>query len=273
MEIGSSRLRRGMAQFAILNLQFTIGLCAQAQGNSSLSESKNESAVHRATAEALLQENEQLQKQLSIAQESLKALTSSLAESNADAEELRRKYSDLELRMEALGLASANKDRAKLEQRLLAAVSDLQLAQKERDDYRDQMLRLNEAVLCYLKTSQASDAKARMDLEAQLRSINTLITKSTGAPDRPEPGLMDGSVISVKEEWSFVVGNLGGKQGVKIGMPMRVMRDDRRIATLRVVDVRQKICGAVIQEMDSNKEKIRVGDRLQVDAQPNMSLK
>ncbi len=90
----------------------------------------------------MLQENEQLQKQLSIAQESLKALTSSLAESNADAEELRRKYSDLELRMEALGLASANKDRAKLEQRLLAAVSDLQLAQKERDDYRDQMLRL-----------------------------------------------------------------------------------------------------------------------------------
>jgi hypothetical protein len=254
-------------------LQFAIGICAQAQGNSSLSESKNESAVHPATAEALLQENEQLQKQLSIAQESLKALTSSLAESNADAEELRRKYSDLELRMEALGLASANKDRAKLEQRLLAAVSDLQLAQKERDDYRDQMLRLNEAVLCYLKTSQAGDAKARMDLEAQLRSINTLITKSTGAPDQPEPGLMDGSVISVKEEWSFVVGNLGGKQGVKIGMPMRVMRDDRKIATLRVVDVRQKICGAVIQEMDSNKEKIRVGDRLQVDAQPDVSLK
>ena len=273
LQIGSARLRRAVVQFAILNLQLAIGFSAYAQGNSSLSESKNESAVHPATAEALLQENEQLQKQLSIAQESLKALTSSLAESNADAEELRRKYSDLELRMEALGLASANKDRAKLEQRLLAAVSDLQLAQKERYDYRDQMLRLNEAVLCYLKTSQAGDAKARMDLEAQLRSINTLITKSTGAPAQPEPGLMDGSVISVKEEWSFVVGNLGGKQGVKIGMPMRVMRDDRRIATLRVVDVRQKICGAVIQEMDSNKEKIRVGDRLQVDAQPNVSLK
>lgn len=241
--------------------------------NSSLSESKIENAARPATAEASLQENEQLQKQLSIAQESLRALTSSLAESNAQAEELRRKYSDLELRMEALGLASANKDRAKLEQRLLAAVSDLQLAQKERDEYRDQMLRLNEAVLCYLQTSQSGDAKARMDVEAQLRSINTLIRKSTSAPDQPEPSSMYGSVISVKEEWSFVVGNLGEKRGVKIGMPMRVMRDDRNVASLRVVDVRQKICGAVIQEMDSNKEKIRVGDRLQVDAQPNVSLK
>src|SRR5881409_3813361 len=262
-----------MAQFAILNLQFAIGLCAQAQGNSSLSESKNESAVHRATAEALLQENEQLQKQLSIAQESLKALTSSLAESNADAEELRRKYSDLELRMEALGLASANKDRAKLEQRLLAAVSDLQLAQKERGEFRDQMLRLNEAMLRYLKTSQGDDAQARMDVETQLRSTNNLVTRSASAPDLPEPSLMDGSVISVKDEWSFVVGNLGEKQGVKIGMPMRVMRNDRKIATLRVVDVRQKICGAVIQEMDFEKEKIRVGDRLQVDAHHDVSLR
>src|SRR5207247_1334520 len=180
-----------------------------------------------------LQENEQLQKQLSIAQESLKALTSSLAESNADAEELRRKYSDLELRMEALGLASANKDRAKLEQRLLAAVSDLQFAQKERDEFRDQMLRLNEAVLCYLKTSQGGDAKGRMDVEAQLRSTNTLITKSTSAPDVPEPSLMDGSVISVKEEWSFVVATFGENRGEKMGMRMGGMGEDGRMGSWR----------------------------------------
>ncbi len=244
-----------------------------AEGNSSLSESKVENPEHAVTAETLLAQNEELRRQLSIAQESLRALTSSLAESNAEAELFRRKYSDLELRMEALGLASANKDRAKLEQRLLAAVSDLQLAQKERGEFRDQMLRLNEAMLRYLKTSQGDDAQARMDVETQLRSTNNLVTRSASAPDLPEPSLMDGSVISVKDEWSFVVGNLGEKEGVKIGMPMRVMRDDRKIATLRVIDVRQKICGAVIQETDSEKEKIRVGDRLQVDAQSNLSLK
>ncbi len=251
----------------------TLARGLAAEGNSSLSESKVENAEHAVTAETLLAQNEDLRKQLSIEQESVKALTSSLAESNAEAELFRRKYSDLELRMEALGLASANKDRSKLEQRLLAAVSDLQLAQKERDEYRDQMLRLNEAMLRYLKTSQGGDAQARMDVETQLRSTNQLVTRSTNAPESPLPSLMDGSVISVKDEWSFVVGNLGERQGVKIGMPMRVMRDDRKIATLRVVDVRQKICGAVIQEMDSEKQKIRVGDRLQVDAQPNVSLK
>jgi predicted RNase H-like nuclease (RuvC/YqgF family) len=273
LQIAGSRLRREIVRFVILNLQFAIGFCAYAQDDSSLSESKTEIASEGASAGELLKQNEQLQKQLSTAQESVKALTSSLAESNAQAEELRRKYSDLELRMEALGLASASKDRAKLEQRLLSAVSDLQLAQKERDGYRDQMLRLNEAIVLYLQTSQGGDAKARMDMEAQLRSTNILISKSDAGQVETEASLMDGSVISVKDEWSFVVGNLGEKAGVKIGMPMRVMRNDRRIATVRVVDVRQKICGAVIQELDSNKEKIRVGDRLQVDAHSNVSLK
>jgi hypothetical protein len=248
----------------------TLARGLAAEGNSSLTESKIETAEQKVTATTLLAQNEDLKKQLSIQQESLKTLTTSLAESNAEAEVFRRKYSDLQLRMEALGLASANKDRAKLEQRLLAAVSDLQLAQKERDEYRDQVLRLSESMLRYLKTSQGGDAQARMDVEAQLRSTNELATRSTSTHPA-QPSLMDGSVISVKDEWSFVVGNIGEQHGVKIGMPMRVMRGEQKIATLRVVDVRQRICGAVIE--DSGKEKIRVGDRLQVDARASVTLK
>ena len=226
------------------------------------------------TDAALLAQNDELREQLSLARESVGTLTTSLAESNAEAELFRRKFSDLQLRMEALGLESANKDRAKLEQRLLAAVSDLQLAEKERDEFRDQMLRLNETMVRYLKTSQGADPQARMEVETQLRGTNELVTRgSAKLPASAQPGLMDASVISVKDEWSFVVGNVGQKQGVKIGMPLRVMRGERRIGTLRVVDVRQKICGAVIEQMDSAKEKIKVGDRLQVDAQKDVSLK
>ena len=255
----------------------TLARGLAAEGNSSLSESKIENAGPRlggVTAATLLAQNEELRRQLSIQQESLKTLTSSLAESNAEAELFRRKYSDLQLRMEALGLESANKDRSKIEQRLLTAVSDLQLADKERDEFRDQMLRLNESMLRYLKTSEGGDAQARMDVETQLRKANEIATGSTTVPAQSaQPSLMDGSVISVKDEWSLVVGNLGERQGVKIGMPMRVMRGDKKIATLRVIDVRQRICGAVIQEMDSGKEQIKVGDRLQVETRSNVTLK
>ena len=243
--------------------------------NSSLSESNLETTEAKVTAETLFSQNELLRKQLSLERESIQTLTGSLAESNAEAELFRRKYSDLQLRMEALGLDSANTDRAKLEQRLLHAVSDLQLQQKEREQYREQLVRLTEAMMHFLKTLQGSgDAQARMEVEAQLRSTEELFrgTQEDSLAQTPTT-LMDGSVISVKEEWSLVVGNLGEKQGVKVGMPLRVVRGDKVIATLRVVDVRQKICGAVVQEMGSEKEKIRVGDRLQVDARQNVTLK
>jgi hypothetical protein len=269
-----TRRSRQVFKSEVLNLKSVLILvgCATlarglaAEGNSSLSDSKNESGT--VTAAALLAQNAELRRQLSLSQETVQTLTSSLAESNAEAELFRRKFADLQLRMEALGLASANKDRAKLEQRLLTAVSDLQLAQKERDQYRDQMMQLSETMLRYLKTAEGGDPQARMDVEAQLRSLNALVEKSGKA--QPQNGsLLDGSVISVKEEWSFVVGNFGAREGVKIGMPLRVKRGDDVVAKLRVVDVRERICGAVIQE--SGKEKIKVGDRLEVDARPDVS--
>jgi len=272
-----SRRSRHVFESEILNLKsaamifvgcITLARGLAAEGDSSLSDSKNESVT--VTAAALLAQKEELRRQLSLSQETVKTLTTSLAESNAEAELFRRKFADLQLRMEALGLASASKDRAKLEQRLLTAVSDLQLAQKERDQYRDQMMQLSETMLRYLKTAEGGDAQARMDVETQLRGMNALVDKSTKA--QPQNGsLLDGSVISVKEEWSFVVGNFGAREGVKIGMPLRVKRGDDVVARLRVVDVRERICGAVIQE--SGKEKIKVGDRLEVDARPDVSAK
>jgi hypothetical protein len=77
-----------------------------------------------------------LRKQLSLDRETQKTLTDSLVVSNAEL--FRRKYSELQLRMDALGVESVSKDRAKLEQRLLKAVSDLQLLQKEKEAYREQ---------------------------------------------------------------------------------------------------------------------------------------
>ena len=225
------------------------------------------------TADTLLSQNDLLRRQLSLDRATVKTMTDSLVVSNAEAELFRRKYADLQLRMDALGVESASKDRAKLEQRLLKAVSDLQILQKEKVAYREQLLQLTETVLRYVKTTTNGDAEARGDVEAQLRATNRLVGKKDATvPNESDiPDLMNGKVLSLKEEWSLVVGNLGAQQGVKIGMPLRVVRSGRNIATLRVVDVREKISGAVVQEMDSEKDRIKVGDRLQVDARPDVS--
>ena len=248
------------------------GLVAE---DSSLSDSNLEAAEAKVTSETLFSQNDDLRKQLSLDHETQKTLTDSLVVSNAEAELFRRKYSELQLRMDALGVESVSKDRAKLEQRLLKAVSDLQLMNKEKEAYREQLLKLSETMLRYVKSTESADPQARAEVEAQLRGTNQLLTSKDEKP--PEevavPDLMDGKVLSVKEEWSLVVGNLGARQGVKLGMPLRVVRSGKTVATLRVVDVREKISGAVVQELDSEKVKIKVGDRLQVDARQSASLK
>ena len=219
-------------------------------------------------------ENDSLRAQLKLVQEQVKSLTESLAIANSESEVFKRETTDLKLRMEALGLDAASPDKAKLEQRLLKAVSDLKIVQGEKDKLADQLVRLAEVVVRFLKKASTNDGDARMALEIEMRSTSDALgMPSSNSPQKvaeaqAQPAtLTDGMIISVKEEYALVVANLGREQGVKMGMPFQVWRGDERVGAVRVVDVRDKISGAVIQDLSGRKMKIQVGDRLKVDAQ------
>lgn len=252
----------------VVFLALTTGLGAN--GTGSLSDLDIEFSEAKVTLQTVSTENQLLKGQLSEAQDAVKSLTNSLAVANSEAEVFRREAGELKLRMEALGVDGLGADKTKLEQRLLKAVRDLQIVQAEKDKMADALVQLSEAVVRYTKGATSGDADARMALEAQLRSVNeTLGVPGTNAPQNSPKvtGDLDNAmVISIKEELSLVVANIGSRQGVKVGMPFRVTRGDDEIATIRIVDVREKICGGVIQNLDSGKNKIKVGDRLSVDA-------
>jgi len=214
-------------------------------------------------------ENIALRKQLALSRQQLSALTDSLVLANSESEVFKRETSDLKLRLEALGLDSASPDKALLEQRLLKAVSDLKIVEDQKDKLSDQLIRINEAILRYVKTASSVDGDARMALETEMRSSTELL----GLPGSIQPvtdsetagTLTNARVISVKDELALVVANLGRRQGAKIGMPFQVWRDGRLIGLVRVVDVREAISGAVIQSLDPS-QKVKVGDTLRVDA-------
>ena len=252
MKVSALNLRLKVVLVCLLSAP---GLAAE---DSSLSDPNLEIAEAKVTSETLFSQNDLLRKQLSLDRETQKTLTESLVVSNAEAELFRRKFSELQLRMDALGIESVSKDRAKLEQRLLTAVSDLQLMNKEKEAYREQLLKLTETVLRYVKSTPSGDPEARAEVEAQLRSTGQLLSAKDASDETGRPDLMDGKVLSVKEEWSLGDGNLGAQQGVKIGMPLRVVQGGKTVATLRVVDVRENRAGAVIQELGSEKVKIKV---------------
>jgi len=254
----------------VVILALARGLAAT--GGSSFSDSDIEVSEAKVTLQTVVAENEVLKRQLAEAQEAIKSLTDSLAVSNSEAEVFRREAAELKLRMTAFGVDGLSGDPAKLQQRLLKAVRDLQLVQNEKDKLADELVQLSEAVLRYTKVATTDDAEARMALEARLRSVTEVLgipgsdSGTNGKPAATPGSLTNGMVVSIKEELSLVVANVGSQQGVRVGMPFKVVRDDHLIGTVRVVDVREKICGAVIQSLDSEKNKIKVGDRLMVDA-------
>lgn len=208
-----------------------------------------------------------LQEQNILLRSAIKSLTESLAIANSEAEAFKRQSNELSLRIEALGIAGVEKDEGKLEQRLLAAVRDLRLLKERHESAVNQLLRLTEAIQMLMKSTEQIDPQVRMNVETELRKTNEVLgSPAAGRAEPVEATLNDGMIVDMKDELALVVGNVGEKHGVQIGMPFQVWRGNKRIGVVRVVDVRDRICGAIIQSLDSEKVPVKTGDRLKVDA-------
>ncbi len=205
---------------------------------------------------------------LLLLQNSVQALTSSLANANAEAEMFKRQSEELSLKLQALGIDGLDGNTSKVEQRLIAAVRDLRNSKKENAELRTQLIELTETVLTLIQSAREIPAEDRMAAETQLRQAKEVLGTSLEAVPAQSlaASLSDGMVTELKDEWSLVVANIGDKQGVKIGMTFEVWRNGNRIGEVKVVDVREGISGAVVQNLDNEKNPIKIGDRLRVNA-------
>jgi hypothetical protein len=269
MKIKTKPQRFKAAVTLALSLLLTSGWQGLGQTASSLTEQQIEASETKTALQALMRENAKLEQQLEEKHKSLTSLQKHFAAVTAEAEVFKRKVTELTFRLEALGLDSAGEP-AKLEQRLLKAVNDLRLSEEERQSYHQALVELSEAVLRFQSVAVSEDAEARLILEAAMRNAGKALGVSVdeAIEGTPIPAtLTDGAVISVKEDLALVVANLGRVHGVKVGMPLQIRRGEDEIGVVRVVDVRERISGAVIQDLRSETEKVLVGDRLKVGAE------
>lgn len=205
-----------------------------------------------------------LREKLILSEAAIKGLTESLAVANGETELFKRKADDLSARAEALGIQTAGNETDALRTRILAAVRDLRLLQKEKDAAREQLVALTESVMQLLKTSEGIDAKSRLKVEENLRSASALISKEE-TKSISAAGLTSGRVVDTKPDLALVVANLGSRQGVKTGMPFQVWRGEKQIASVRVVDVRDAVSGAIVQNTVTPADTVRTGDTLRID--------
>jgi hypothetical protein len=267
---GSARLAGTLAGLALLG-SAGRAQTPQAAPTNEPDTSKTELKETKDRLQAFEAENESLRRRDELNKNAIRTLDESLAVANAESEFFKRQYGELKLRMEALGMESVGDNKEALEQRLLKAVRDLALIQKEKDGLSERLVALAETVLVYIKTAKVSNPQLRMDVEAQLRAANESLgipARQVGNPAAVPADLTNASVISVKEDLALIVGNVGSKHGVKLGMPFRVTRGDHAVGEARVIDVRDRICGAIIEDLSSTTETVKIGDQLRVDTHP-----
>src|SRR5260221_531823 len=110
--------------------------------------------------EKLVAENRKLRSEMDEAKKAA-------ANATAEAEIFKRQVQELALRMEALGSSTA--DPSKLEQRLLQAVHDLQISDKNRKAASTELLRIAELAHAFL---EKPDAETKLVLEAELKNAD-----------------------------------------------------------------------------------------------------
>lgn len=197
----------------------------------------------------------------------IRSLTDSLVQSNLDAETARRQAADLALKLETFGISTIDQNQVGNEQRLLAAINALRQMKTEADDARLELMRLSEAVKTLVKTADRVDPVARLAVETELRRTKEILEDKS--PDSQTsalmPSLNHAVVVDVRNDLNLVIANVGGKQGVRIGMTFKILHGQKPLGTVRVVDVRDHVCGAVIQNLNSIKNPIRQGDHLRIE--------
>lgn len=212
--------------------------------------------------EAANRKIEQLEEKLALRSEKDMPIEVALAESNKEADEFRELYRDLQLRIEELGLETIRSDKA-LQERLIKAVRERQMFKDRNDEAYNQLMKLSEVVMDYVKTATAGDPAARLAVEAELRATDELLGFG-GVRKAPllNVDINDGQVVSFKNDLRLAVVNIGRRSGARVGMPVEIFRKDRAIGTALIVDVRDSISGAIVQETFREGDRVQVRDRV-----------
>lgn len=220
------------------------------------------------TLQVAAQKIQTLESQLAAAKDKNDALTQSAAAANQEAIELKDRYERLRGLLEGLGIAALENSTEQTQERLLASLSDLRIAESSRQKLADSLMELAESSLQFAKSVPNPEAAASERLSKALATAEKVLVTAS-APQQGEAqepaNLQDARIVSLKSDLGIAVLSVGSRDGVKPGMPFEIYREDKPIAKILVTEVRGSVSGAVIQELANAADPVKVGDRGKVD--------
>lgn len=194
------------------------------------------------------------------------ALAQSAAAANAESNELKERYEKLRGLLEGLGVGALENSKDETQNRLLAAISDMRILKEQHDMLQEALIEMAESSMALMKAAPNADPAAADRVNKAITKADATLVKSGGGDAQHVAGdLQNARVVSLKNELGIAVLSIGAKDGVKPGMPFEIFREDKPIAKVLVTEVRNSVCGAVVQELASAGDPVRVGDRGRVD--------
>jgi len=245
---------------AFIFLFVSLGL--QAQENRSLTDFES---VHLNEEQLVLSLNQnnaaQIHEQLILSQAQNSALLESLALANSELEVFRRIIGEN-------NLSNADKFPSNsLESKLLQSIRELRLVYSQNAKIKEQLVRLSEAISVLTQTSESINPQARLNVEQELRTTNNLVADYISPKGEiSKSNLNDAKVVDLNKSIGLLVANVGSADGVKVGMPFQILKNKELIGSAKIIDVRERISGAVIQNLISDNMQVEKGDILKVDA-------
>ena len=212
----------------------------------------------RVLVERLTSDNERLKTELDQRETVIRLLTENLAVARTESELFQKQWREAQLRAQALGVNFADDSARQTQRQLVESVRALYLAEVERQRLVEQLQRLLDAVQ---KQGDIAGELARTKalLAAAEKPAANEAGKTCGAVGQAGGTLGAATVLDVNPDLRLVVLNVGLLQGARIGMPLIVLRGDRVIAELKIVDVRQRVCGALIERTEKQ-VTLKTGD-------------
>ena len=250
----------GLLCGAIL-LQGVLPVCSLDSNNSQRIKSQKKPDVSQWPVEAreqIAKLNEQIARQ----DEAISVLIENLTVAQTENQLFQKQLQEYRLQKEIIGSSLTD---LQLQERLVDSVRNLYASEKEKVRLIQRVTDLNQALKVLLKTAEFSDLQARSALEVELRLTNRLLEELKGSGVKA--GVVDlnnATVMNLNENLSLVILNVGRAQGVQLNMPFVILRDDKVVGNVRIVEVRDKFSGAVIERYKAG-EEIREGDRAIVE--------
>jgi len=208
------------------------------------------------------------QKRADEAEAKRRALVGSLAEAVRISEEQLTASRETELKLQALGVDLIARDSDTIEQRLLKAVRDLDISQQKVERQAGAIHRLSESFLKVLKASPSLPEAVRTEAEVSLAAADAALAEPSDA-DSDSLELSEARVVSIDSGIGLIVFDAGRQSGLRVGTPVTVLRGDRPLYSALIVDVRDSLSGAVLQDRMAGAGDVEIGDGIRLLPEQN----